>query len=440
MSPQASYRISFSKAGVHYLWLRTAAASGSDDSLHAGLNGTVQGGATNLNAARSVGWSNTLMGGAVAKIVVPSAGFHTVNLWMREDGVIVDKVLLTTSASFAPSGTGPASSPRDDEEPPPPPPPTGDGAYQQGADGVVSMEAEDNDGVLARGGKTWAQLAGAAYTGGKALQAGPNTGTQLGSNTAATQSPQVDFKINFANAGVHYLWLRTASASSGDDSLHAGLNGVAQGGAINLNASRSVGWSNTMMGGAIAKITVPSAGVHTLNLWMREDGVIVDKIVLATSASFVPSGNGPVVSPRDGEIDPDPDPDPPPPTGEQLLEAESATLSGVAVSQSHTGHTGGGYADFSDATGAYIEWAFDAGAAGTRTLTFRYANGASSDRPLELWVNGQVHTPRLSFVSTGGWSSWRTVSVTVQVVAGNNRVRLTSIGSNGGNFDSLTVE
>ena len=35
-----------------------------------------------------------------------------------------------------------------------------------------------------------------------------------------------------------------------------------------------------------------------------------------------------------------------------------------------------------------MEFAVDSTAAGTRTLTFRYANGSSIDRPLELRVNG----------------------------------------------------
>ncbi|MCI0464734.1 MAG: hypothetical protein L0Z62_48035, partial [Gemmataceae bacterium] len=38
-------------------------------------------------------------------------GLHTVNLWMREDGTVVDKLLLTTNAAYTPTGLGPTQSP-----------------------------------------------------------------------------------------------------------------------------------------------------------------------------------------------------------------------------------------------------------------------------------------------------------------------------------------
>ena len=60
----------------------------------------------------SYGWSKNTLDGAVATIHVTSTGVHTINLFMREDGFVVDKVLLTTNANFTPAGAGPAQSPR----------------------------------------------------------------------------------------------------------------------------------------------------------------------------------------------------------------------------------------------------------------------------------------------------------------------------------------
>jgi uncharacterized delta-60 repeat protein len=130
-----------------------------------------------------------------------------------------------------------------------------------------------------------------------------------------------------------------------------------------------------------------------------------------------------------------------PPTPPTLtFEAEQATLSGVRVSSSNGGYAGSGYADFSDTPGSYVEWNFGPATAGRRTLTFRYANGAASDRPLELRVNGQVVVPRLSFAPTGTWAQWGVISVTVDLVGGTNTVRLTSTGPGGPNLDSLSVQ
>ena len=123
------------------------------------------------------------------------------------------------------------------------------------------------------------------------------------------------------------------------------------------------------------------------------------------------------------------------------FEAEAANVSGAAVESTHAGFTGTGYVDFAHASGDFVEWTVPvaAGSAGAHGLEFRYANGSTSDRPLALRVNGSVVRPSLSFPPTGGWRTWRTVAVTTPLVAGNNAVRLTAIGSGGPNLDSLTV-
>ncbi|MCI0459520.1 MAG: immunoglobulin domain-containing protein [Gemmataceae bacterium] len=48
----------------------------------------------------------------IVTVNVTTVGVHTLNLWMREDGFVVDKILLTSNASFTPTGVGPAESPR----------------------------------------------------------------------------------------------------------------------------------------------------------------------------------------------------------------------------------------------------------------------------------------------------------------------------------------
>src|SRR5262249_5672760 len=57
-------------------------------------------------------------------------------------------------------------------------------------------------------------------------------------------------------------------------------------------------WSRSTLDGPVARITVTTTGVHVLNLWMREDGTVVDKIVLTTNANYVPTGLGPPESGR----------------------------------------------------------------------------------------------------------------------------------------------
>ena len=95
--------------------LRGSANSGSDDSVHAGVDGTGPSSADRISGfTNSWVWKRTTMdNNAAAKLVITTPGLHTIHLWMREDGLRVDKLLLRkNSSSTAPSGKGPAENPR----------------------------------------------------------------------------------------------------------------------------------------------------------------------------------------------------------------------------------------------------------------------------------------------------------------------------------------
>ena len=57
-------------------------------------------------------WSNQTKDQAVARVYVATTGVHTVNVWMREDGFVFDKLALTVNAGTTPLGEWLAESPR----------------------------------------------------------------------------------------------------------------------------------------------------------------------------------------------------------------------------------------------------------------------------------------------------------------------------------------
>jgi hypothetical protein len=135
---------------------------------------------------------------------------------------------------------------------------------------------------------------------GTALQALPNTGTNLDTGYV-TNSPRLDFQVNFVRTGTHYVWVRGVGAASTDDSLHVGLDGAAVATADRITGfSPTLDWSQETMDGVVATIEVATPGEHTLNVWMREDGTVVDKVVLSVNPAYQPSGTGPAESPRAG--------------------------------------------------------------------------------------------------------------------------------------------
>ncbi|WP_255632434.1 cellulase family glycosylhydrolase [Amycolatopsis sp. TNS106] len=122
-------------------------------------------------------------------------------------------------------------------------------------------------------------------------------------------------------------------------------------------------------------------------------------------------------------------------------ESENATISRGVVESNHAGFTGSGFVNYDNVTGSYVEYTVDAAQAGQHTLIFRYANGTTANRPLDITVNGSLAVDDLGFAGTGAWTTWRTVTTTVNLAAGSNKIRTTAVTSNGGpNADSLSVE
>ncbi len=130
-------------------------------------------------------------------------------------------------------------------------------------------------------------------------------------------------------------------------------------------------------------------------------------------------------------------PPPPPPSGH--FEAESATIFHGTVDSDHAGFSGTGFVNGTNEVGSYVEFTVPDAQAGAATLTFRYANGTTAVRPMDLTVNGGTPTST-AFGSTTDWTSWTNATVPVTLTAGTNTIRVTSTTANGGpNLDYLEV-
>ena len=172
------------------------------------------------------------------------------------------------------------------------------GKFQQGivAPNLVVMEAEHFTSNTAQSGYAWqATTSYGNYSGASALRALPEDNTRIDTNYAAT-SPRLDYQVNFVKTGTHYVWIRALGPSWSSDSLHVGLDGqeVASAARLSqLNPQGSWAWSKTTQGGTIATLNVTNPGIHIINVWMRESGTLLDKLVLTPNANYTPSDLGP---------------------------------------------------------------------------------------------------------------------------------------------------
>jgi hypothetical protein len=184
--------------------------------------------------------------------------------------------------------------------------------YQQGGapDYVVSVEAENFAGQIPGAADPdahlWVpELGFAAYSGAGALRSLPDVLVASGGGPPqdtgySLNSPRLDFRVNFVTSGQHFVWVRgTAPVGATDDSVHVGLNGQEVPSADRISGWGTYGGSgyqwvnNTMDPGVGAVLGVPTPGVHTINVWMREDGFVFDKLVVTPDATYVPSAAGP---------------------------------------------------------------------------------------------------------------------------------------------------
>ncbi|NII25985.1 carbohydrate-binding protein [Pseudoflavitalea sp. X16] len=108
----------------------------------------------------------------------------------------------------------------------------------------------------------------------------------------------------------------------------------------------------------------------------------------------------------------------------------------------YTGADGGYYVNLSNSSGKGITWAVRAGAAGTYTLRWRYANaGSASATVARVLVNGAQVIASVAFPKTTTWSTWvNTADVTVSLVAGTNKIRLeTTVAAEFANIDWIEI-
>lgn len=104
-------------------------------------------------------------------------------------------------------------------------------------------------------------------------------------------------ELDYANAwvpqsGTYYLWVCGRGGSYNDDSLHMGYGGAAP-----TSSQRMTGyhqnawvWQSVRMDLGRPYLNLPSGQV-TVNIWMREDGMRIDRVLLTRDVNYNPTNN-----------------------------------------------------------------------------------------------------------------------------------------------------
>ena len=318
-APVNYFEIAFNAdAGVSYhLWVRLRASNNqlSNDSIHVQFSDAID--ASGAPVARigtttsaevvlqdgpsgasphSWGWADNGWGAPGAPLSFAASGSHVLRVQQREDGAIVDQIVLSAD-TFASSAPGPRQYdttilPRTDGTPVPSPAATGTT--------VLWSSAIPSSSVFG----TWTPIADATAAGGSALD-NPNAGQWKISPALA--APANYFETTFtATAGVAYhVWLRmrAESNSTSNDSVYMQFNdaldatgapvariGTTSSAEFVLQMAGSGlgphgwGWTDNGWNAFGQNLMFESTGTHTLRIQQREDGAIVDQIVISPDA------------------------------------------------------------------------------------------------------------------------------------------------------------
>jgi lysophospholipase L1-like esterase len=121
-------------------------------------------------------------------------------------------------------------------------------------------------------------------------------------------------------------------------------------------------------------------------------------------------------------------------------EAEEAILSEAIVETVNAGYSGNAYINYDNKAGSYVEWSVNISEWGEYRLLYRYANGTSVNRPMEIRVNGNIIANSHDFNTTGEWTTWYDTYLITNLNPGKNIIRATATTANGGpNVDYLIV-
>jgi glucose/arabinose dehydrogenase len=216
----------------------------------------------------------------------------------------------------------------------------------------------------------------------------------------------VEFSLNAATTGNGTLVVRFANGATTDRPMNIVVNGVA---AVAAQPFPATGAWTTWQ--TVTIVTHLRTGANTVRL-----------------ASATATG-GPNIDAIDVEVAATTD-----------YQAENATIDQGVVESNHTGYTGSGFVNLDNVTGSHVEFSVNADTSGPASLAIRFANGTTTDRPMDVTVNGTLVADDRSFPGTGAWTTWQESTLNATLTTGTNTIRLTSTTINGGpNLDRLRV-
>ncbi len=268
----ASFNVSVPASGTYYLWLRVRAASTADDSYTIKLGG--KGLTWNAGAASSWTWKRvnevSLFLRQPAAFSV-SKGTAKLTIAAREDGVQIDRLLITTDAYTNPSTIEPTSTPTN-----------------------VVVEAESG----LRHTPWSVEIAGNTSAG--AYLVVPKGQENQGSPDTA---PKTTVSVSVPKDGYYAIWARVLAPDAYTNSFFVRVDGK-ENPWWTWHVPTSTAWQTRRVYNHDGSSNQPvsiwlKAGEHTITLAQRESGTAIDTIIVSNQFGTSTPATAPAPAPDD---------------------------------------------------------------------------------------------------------------------------------------------
>ncbi|NJB86567.1 hypothetical protein GGR26_002335 [Lewinella marina] len=279
-----NYEIDFLQTGTYYVHFRYRADSDADNSVRLSLDGNLFLEAWHLDVTNTE-W---VWGVAPVTMSVTSTGIHTFTVHQREDGLYLDRIIITSTAGasyyrFGPNVTETVYSREVKGQ-------NGRISYSEDSrtgHGILVMEAEEATNTV-YGSRTyecrnWVSTNDTGASGGKYMTTAE--AAEISDSSNFRQAPRLDFELEIGHTGNHYIHLRH-KAMLDDNSVWITINDRLVS-AFHLDIVDAWQWQ------VAPELFAASAGeVVIMSIYMREDYTPIDKIIVTTDPAYAPSGLG----------------------------------------------------------------------------------------------------------------------------------------------------
>jgi len=288
------YRMKFTSDDSYYLWINMKGNSYGDDSI--GIAWKFEGNEySQIERYDSFGWSSSgqwewepeFNRGPII-INASENEILTLSVWMLEDGVMLDELLITTDPDLKPKNTDPReleNKPLKCEG--------SNGVWQAINNSEIIIEAEDFSKCTYGEGQSnahqWIIGEDVNSSQGVFMTAMPDERLHMKDE----RGPGLQYEIYFPTAGTYYVWTSMRGNSYSNDTI--GLNWNASGVEGNMTVIASFAWNSygqwewePQTSQAPLNLSVSGGETATLTVWMREDGVQFDRLIITGNADFDP--------------------------------------------------------------------------------------------------------------------------------------------------------